>query len=124
MGEIMVCDIPLKETKEITTVTIDNFPEIREIKKHTRTIENREIMVTNIKSSKIMGNEEVEISNDTLTDTAFYTNNMNHARPMDKDEVLQFLKEWGLLWNPVSDEEIEYNVQHSKEYVPILRNDS
>jgi len=49
--EIMVCDIQLKETKEITTVTKDNVPEIREIKKHTRTIENREIMVTNIQSS-------------------------------------------------------------------------
>jgi len=71
-----------------------------------------------------MGNEEVEISNDVLIDTAFYTNNMKHARPMDEDEVLQFRKEWGLLWIPVSDEEIEYRVQHSKEYVPILPKDS
>ena len=49
---------------------------------------------------------------------------MNHTRPMDEDEVLQFRKGWGLLWIPVSDEEIEYKVQHSKEYVPIIPNNS
>jgi len=103
---------------------MNHIPDIVEIKKHTRIIETREIVVSNIKSSKLMGNEDFEISNDTLIDTAFYRNSMNHARPLDEEEVLHFLKELGLLWIPLSNEEIEYKVQHSKEYVSILPNDS
>merc|ERR1711974_213752 len=107
---MFVCDIPLKETKECTTIIKSNSPEVKEVKVQTRTIENREFKVTNVRTSQYIGNQELEISNCVMVDTAVYEGkeDFQRSRPMNDDEILQFRREWGMLWMPVTDEEIEY----------------
>ena len=110
--EIVVCGILLKETKKITKINIDNGPTIKEILVHNRSIGNREVEVTNFTANGRLL--------DVIVDTTFYLgdNRFGQSRAMSEDEINQFRRDWGKLWIPVRDDEMEYKVKNSKEVVP------
>ena len=126
-NEIVVCGIPLKETKKITKIQGSqgfwqqcrrfvykngqinslNHPAIKEVLIHSRIIGNREYKVTNVTINGRLV--------DVMVDTTFHmdANRSGQCRAMNEDEILDFRRQWGKLWILICNETMNYNLRNS-----------
>ena len=111
--EITVCGIPLRETKKLTKINIDNNHPYKEIMIHTRNIGDKAIEVTNISTN----GRVIDVIVDTSCGVG--VNYLANSRTMSEEEIMQFRRDWGKLWIPVSDEEMEHKVRNAKEVIPL-----
>merc|ERR1712179_565401 len=57
---------------------------------------------------------------DVVVETAFHLdeNTPGQSRAMTEDEILDFRRQWGKLWIPISDEAMQHKIRNSKEVIP------
>ena len=114
--EMIVCGIPMKETKKLTKINIDSKPPHKEIMIHTKSIGDKEIEATNITSNGHLV--------DVIVDTACYIglNHYGNSKTMSEEEINQFRRDRGKLWIPVLSKKISaifstYETRSSKKWL-------